>query len=90
MLATEGSAGRVAWDHTGKALFVSGQWDSWVGLRKYALDTGERILLDPPVRLGENPDFLDFGISKDARFVAFGRDELRGDIWALESLDRPY
>ena len=90
MLATEGSAGRVAWDHTGKALFVSGQWDSWVSLRKYALDTGERILRDPPVRLGENPDFLDFGISKDARFVAFGRDELRGDIWALESLDRPY
>jgi Tol biopolymer transport system component/predicted Ser/Thr protein kinase len=90
MLATEGRASRVGWDPTGKALFVSGQWEPGASLRKYGLDTGRRILLDPPVRLGQNPDLFDFSLSRDGRFVAFRRDELRGDIWALESLDRRY
>jgi len=90
MLATEGSAGRVAWDRTSKALFVSGQWESWVGLRKYSLDTGGRIALDPPIRFGQNALLIEFDISRDGRVVAFGRDELRGDIWALESMDRSY
>ena len=43
MLGTEGKAGRVVWEHSGKALYVSGQWDSWVTLRKYALDSGKQI-----------------------------------------------
>jgi hypothetical protein len=80
----------VAWDRTGEAVFVSGQWDSRVTLRKYALDTGNQIPLDPLLRLGENPDLIDFSISGDGRLVAFARDELGGDIWAFESLDRPY
>jgi Tol biopolymer transport system component len=90
MLATEGRARRVAWDRSSKALFVSGQWDSWLSLRKYSLETGRQILLDPPMRLGQNPDHIDFTITRDGRFVAFVRDELRGDVWALESLDRSY
>ena len=90
MLATEGRAGRAVWDRSAKEVFVSGQWDSWVSLRRYALDTGKQILLDRPIRLGQNLDRIDFTISGDGRFVAFGKDELRGDIWALESLDRPY
>ncbi len=90
MLATEGRASRVDWDPTAKGLFVSGQWDSSVSLRKYSLDTGQRILLDRPIRLGQNPDLSDFNLSRDGRFVAFRRDELSGDVWALESMDRPY
>ncbi len=90
MLATEGRARRVTWDRSSKALFVSGQWDPWVSVRKYALETGRQILLDPPLRLGQNPDHIDFTITRDGRFVAFVRDELRGDVWALESLDRSY
>jgi Tol biopolymer transport system component/predicted Ser/Thr protein kinase len=90
MQATEGRARRVAWDRGAKALFVSGQWDPWVSLRKYALETGKQILLDRPIRLGQNPDLIEFTISRDGRIVAFTKDESRGDVWALESLDRPY
>jgi Tol biopolymer transport system component len=89
-LATAGRAGRAAWDHTGRALFVSGQWGSSVSMRKYAFDTGRQIRLDPPLHLCQNPDLIDFTISRDGRYVAFARDELRGDIWVLESGDRPY
>ena len=41
MLATEGQARRVAWDRGAKALFVSGQWDQWVSVRKYDSGHGE-------------------------------------------------
>ena len=90
LLDTEGKAGAVAWDRATNALFVSGRWDSWVGVRKYALETGRRILLDPPIRFGQNPDLFEFGISQDGRALAFGRDQVRGDVWVLEALDRPF
>jgi Tol biopolymer transport system component len=90
MFATEGKARRVAWDRDAKALFVSGQWDPWVSVRKYALETGRQILLDRPIPLGQNPDLINFAISRDGRIVAFTKDESRGDVWALESLDGPY
>jgi Tol biopolymer transport system component/predicted Ser/Thr protein kinase len=90
ILPTEGEASRVRWAPDSKSLFVSGGWDSWVTLRQYDLLSGRRISLDPPIRFGQNPALIDFDISPDGRIVAFGRDELRGDIWALESLDRPF
>jgi Tol biopolymer transport system component len=90
MLATGGRARRAAWDPGAKELFVSGQWDAWMTLRKYALATGSQIPLDPPIRLGQNPDLIDFTVSRDGRFVAFTKDEMRGDVWALESQDRPF
>jgi Tol biopolymer transport system component len=90
LLGTEGKVGAVAWDQGGSALFVSGRWDSWVSVRKYAFETGRRILLDPPIRFGQNPDLFEFGISQDGRSLAFGRDQVRGDIWVLEAQDRPF
>ena len=90
LLDTEGHAGAVAWDRGANALFVSGRWDTWVSLRKYALDTGRRIPLDPPIRFGQNPDLFEFGMSQDGRALAFGRDQVRGDIWVLEAQDRPF
>ncbi len=88
-LATEGRASRAVWDWSGKALFVSGRWDKWVTVRKYALDTGSEMRLDRPIRFGQNPTLIDFSISRDGR-LAFSKDEVRGDVWVLESQDRPY
>lgn len=89
MLSTEGKADRVLWDARSQALYVSGRWDAWVSVRKYLLNSGW-IVLDPPLRFGQNADLVEFDISRDGHVVAFGRDALRGDIWTLESLDRPY
>jgi hypothetical protein len=90
MMATEGSADRALWDGSSRFLYVSGTWDQWVSLRRYLAASGQRIVLDPPLRFGQNPDLIEFDVSRDGRVVAFGRDELRGDIWAMESLDRPF
>jgi hypothetical protein len=90
MLATEGRAGRACWEPDGRSLLVSGLWDSKVSLRKYRVETGHRIPLDPPVPLGQNLDLFDFNISRDGHSIVFRRDESRGDIWVLESQDRPY
>jgi hypothetical protein len=89
-LATSGRAARVEWDRNSRDVFVSGHWDSWVSLRKYSTETGRQIGLDRPIRLGQNLSLIDFKISRNGRFVAFGKDELRGDVWALESPDRAY
>jgi Tol biopolymer transport system component len=89
-LATEGKAQYAVWAADSRALFVSGQWDARVSLRKYALDTGRRIPLDPPIQFGQDGAVSSFDVSRVGHVVAFAKHELRGDIWALESLDRPY
>ncbi len=90
MLATGSRAGRVAWEPGARTLLVSGQWGRGVGLKRYSFLNGREIPLDRPLSLGQNPVLIDFTLSRDGRVIAFSRDELRGDIWTLEPLDRAY
>ena len=90
MMATEGRAGLAAWDPGSRTILVSGMWESSVSLRRYNSETGARITLDPPVRLGQNPDLYGFSMTRSGRTLAYRKSDLRGDVWAFESQDRPF
>ena len=51
--------------------------------------SGEARLLDRPVEFGPPTAAGDFDISADGSFVAFVAEEMRGDIWLMETRTRP-
>ena len=88
MLATEGSAGRVAWDRSSKSLFVSGQWDP--GSFGDTAERGEAFPLTPRYASARIRSSSTSTFPGTAALSSSASDELRGDIWALEATDRPY
>jgi Tol biopolymer transport system component len=84
-------AGRVRWRAATGALLASGWWgDIAISLRNVDVRSGATLPVDPPVRLGQNPNLIDFDVSFDGRLVAFSREAPQGDVWILEAQERSY
>lgn len=76
----------LRWDATHGTLLVSGRWEEdRVVLRQVDPATGAVREPDPALVLGHAGTLGDFDVSADGRLMAFVREEIRGDIWVLES-----
>ena len=84
-LTTGASAGRVQWDRTSKGLIVSGQWGGeLLALRRVPLESGAVSEFSPAIVFG-GITLPHFDLSNDGRLLVFARENLRGDIWLLDS-----
>ena len=84
-LTTGASAGRVRWDRTSKGLIVSGQWGGEsLSLRRVQLESGGVSEFSPAIVFG-GITLPHFDLSNDGRLLVFARENLRGDIWLLDS-----
>ena len=84
-------AARLRWDSSTGHVLASGRWggDQYV-IMSIATIEEEPQPLDPPVVIGGPGAFPLFDVSLDGRYLAYGRWNLRGDIWLLESEDGSY
>lgn len=82
-------AARVRWDRLSRLLFVSGFWGGdWVTLRRVDPTDGSTTPLAFPVVFGQDPGNIDFDLSMDGRLLVFTKEEIRSDIWMLETSRR--
>jgi TolB protein len=85
------SAARVAWGGSSDSLLVCGSWrGDKMQLRRVSLASGEPRPLDPPIVLGDASAMGNFSTSADGSLIAFVREEMRGDVWVLESNERSF
>ncbi len=84
---TSGAAAEtVRWDFTDSSLLVSGSWgEDGVSLRRVSPDNGAVTAINPPVSFGPRAGIGTFDVSLDGRFVAFFRENNRGNIWVHEA-----
>jgi eukaryotic-like serine/threonine-protein kinase len=76
----------VRWDFAGGSLLVSGGWgEDSVSLRRVSPDGGAVEPMDPYVFIGPKDAIGTFDVSMDGRFVAFYRENNRGNIWIHEA-----
>jgi Tol biopolymer transport system component len=88
-LTTGASAGRVRWTRSSRELIVSGQWGGeLLTLRRVPLEGGVASEFAPAVAFGVT--LPNFDLSSDGRLLVFARENLRGDIWLLESRNGAY
>ncbi len=84
---TDGAkASRVRWDGATGGWLVSGRWgESQLSIKSIPSSGSPPVDLAPPVVLGPDEPSGCFDLSYDARFLAFVRQSMRGDIWVLET-----
>jgi Tol biopolymer transport system component/serine/threonine protein kinase len=89
---TRGAAAqRVRWDASRGDLLVCGSWGQGrYSLRRVSVPDGRVVPLEPPVDLGlvGSPPYFD--ISDDGQLLAFTREEMKGEIWLLETREGKY
>jgi Tol biopolymer transport system component len=80
---------RVRWERSSGLLIVSGRWDTPdISLRRVRAADGSQVEPVPGIRL--MPDFPDFDASPDGKWLAFTREDTRGDLWLLEAQEGSY
>ncbi len=87
----EAEAKRIRWDVITGALLVSGAWgEDHATLRIVPVDGGEPTPFTPAVVFGEWDATGIFDLSPDGRFLIYSRENLGGDIWALQAESGTY
>ncbi len=78
---------KVRYDPLSKDLFVTGKWGgNRLLLRKISLQDSSVHDLNPPIVLGPAKTALPtFDLSKDGRLVLFVRENIKGNIWLLQT-----
>ncbi len=90
-LTNGAGATRVRWDRLRKDLCVCGSWgQSRFSLRRIAPGNGAVTPFEPQVDLGPQAFGSLFDLSADGGRVLFAREEMRGDIWLLETRQGSY
>jgi Tol biopolymer transport system component/predicted Ser/Thr protein kinase len=85
-ITSDAKAETVRWDFADGSLLVSGSWgEDGVSLRRIFPDGGAAAAINPPVSFGPSPGIGTFDVSLDGRFVAFFRENNRGNIWVHEA-----
>jgi Tol biopolymer transport system component/predicted Ser/Thr protein kinase len=79
------NATMVRWDKLKDVLLVSGKWKGdLISLRRISLGGKEAAPIDPPVEFG-NMEHGTFDISRNGRFIVFGRESNIGNVWVQEA-----
>ncbi len=77
---------QVRWDPVSPALLVSGNWgENRFSLCRVSRDAGVPTPFDPPLLLGSPAALATFDISLDGHLLVFSREDLKGNIWVLET-----
>ncbi len=88
-VTTGADAKRVRWDPAGRALLVSGGWgEDRVRLCRIARDGGTPASIEPPLCLGSLAALATFDLTRDGRFLVSSREDLKGNIWVLETTEQ--
>jgi TolB protein len=79
------TAFRVRWE-SDRMLLVSGMFDGRaLTLRRVPVSGGEGQPLDPPIEFGSMARYGVFDVTPDGKLLVFTREEVRGDLWIMES-----
>jgi Tol biopolymer transport system component len=84
-LTTRAFARRLRWNPVAGTLLVSGGWGraARLVLREVDLQDGNAYALVPPVLFGDNETLYDFDVSRDGRWIALSREDIRGNLCSL-------
>jgi hypothetical protein len=84
-LTTRAFARRLRWNPVAGTLLVSGGWGraARLVLREVDLQDGKDYALLPPVLFGDNETLYDFDVSRDGRWIALSREDIRGNLCSL-------
>jgi hypothetical protein len=76
---------RVRWE-SDRMLLASGMFGGQaLTLRRVPVAGGQGQPLDPPVEFGPMARYGVFDVTPDGRLLVFTREEVRGDLWIMES-----
>lgn len=90
-LTSGANATRVRWDPQSGDLCVCGSWGQpQFSLRRVAPESGDVAQFEPQADLGPQAFGSPFDLSADGRSLLFAREEMRGDIWLLETRKGSY
>jgi dipeptidyl aminopeptidase/acylaminoacyl peptidase len=86
-ITTGTNAQRVRWDwQSPGAMFVSGFWhEPRLSVRLVTVEGRTLPLPGGTVSLGPTLLHADFDVSRDGRFLAYGSENARGDVWLSEA-----
>ena len=82
---------RLRWNRVTGRLYASGLWNAnEVSVRLVDPRSGESRPLPFPLRLGSTRTYVDFDVALDETLAAIDREDLKGDIWVLDSRPHSY
>jgi Tol biopolymer transport system component len=85
------SAKRLRWHGPTGDLLVSGAWGSnTLTLQRVSTGDGSRSPFEPPVVFGGETAFANFDVSPDGGLLVFSKQNLRGNIWVLQTTEGTY
>jgi Tol biopolymer transport system component len=86
----DSSAYRVRWE-SDRMLLVSGLFGArGLSLRRIPAAGGQGQPLDPPVEFGPMAQYGVFDVTPNGHLLVFTREEVRGDLWVMESKPKTF
>jgi TolB protein len=85
-VTTGANARRVRWDPVSGDILVSGKWGGEIfSLKRVSLSGATVSWPDPDIVFGSNMAAAFFDISGNGKFIVYSKEDIKANIWMLES-----